>query len=152
LPRPGPRVPPGGRAGAGGARAARWYRERRDRPGLGPRSAATSTGAGGVCRSAAVRRQAAHRVGGDPGGGGVTQVSVLLRLEAMEEMRAVPLTAFRHRHLSDQPLVVIPLTVAGEAGAPLAAMAGTSRGRPHLVVVAQPRNRNHRIAFASDLG
>lgn len=82
----------------------------------------------------------------------MTRVSVLAHLEAMEGMRAVPLTAYRHRHLSDRPLVIIPLTVAGEAGAPLAAMAGTERNTPHLIVVPQPRNRDHRIAFAAELG
>ena len=79
-------------------------------------------------------------------------VSMLARLEAMESSRAVLLTAFRHRHLSDRPLVIVPLTMAGEAGAPMAAMLGTSRTRPQLLVVSQPRNRDQRFAFAAELG
>ncbi|GII95118.1 hypothetical protein Ssi02_53490 [Sinosporangium siamense] len=76
----------------------------------------------------------------------------MAHLEAMEQMRAVSLTVFRHRRLSAKPLVIVPLTMAGEAGAPLAAMAGTSRTAPKLLVVAQPRNRDQRFAFAADLG
>src|SRR5579883_2703663 len=79
-------------------------------------------------------------------------VSTLARLEAMEMSRAVPVTAFRHRHLSDRPLVIVPLTMAGEAGAPMAAMVGTSRTRSAMLVVAQPRNRDQRFAFAAQLG
>ncbi|MFF6961674.1 hypothetical protein [Streptomyces sp. NPDC008317] len=82
----------------------------------------------------------------------MSMLSALARAEAMEAMEAVPLTAFRHRRLSDRPLVIVPLTMAGEAGAPLAAIAGTSRRSPTLLVVPQPRNRDHRFAFAAGLG
>ncbi|MEV4015671.1 hypothetical protein AB0J35_34730 [Nonomuraea angiospora] len=70
----------------------------------------------------------------------------------MEAMAAVPLTAFRHRRLSNQPLVIVPLTMAGEAGAPLAAMIGSAKRSPKLLVVAQPRNRDQRFSFAAALG
>ncbi|WP_194923413.1 hypothetical protein [Catenulispora pinisilvae] len=82
----------------------------------------------------------------------MSKVSAMAHLEAMEQMRAVPLTVFRHRRLSIKPLVIVPLTMAGEAGAPLAAMAGTARTAPKLLVVDQPRNRDQRFAFAADLG
>ncbi|WP_194904217.1 hypothetical protein [Catenulispora rubra] len=82
----------------------------------------------------------------------MSKVSAMAHLEAMEQMRAVPLTVFRHRRLSIKPLVIVPLTMAGEAGAPLAAMIGTSRTAPKLLVVDQPRNRDQRFAFAADLG
>ncbi len=82
----------------------------------------------------------------------MSMVSALARLEAMEAMAAVPLTAFRHRHLSDRPLVAIPLTMAGEAGTPLAAMVGDTKRSPKLLVVGQPRNQDQKFAFAADFG
>lgn len=82
----------------------------------------------------------------------MSMVSALTRLEAMERSTAVPLTRFRHHHLSDRPLVVVPLTMAGEAGTPLAAMVGDTRRSPTLLVVGQPRDRNQRFAFAAELG
>ncbi|PWW60223.1 hypothetical protein [Actinokineospora spheciospongiae] len=82
----------------------------------------------------------------------MTTVSALARLHAARNMAAEPLTRFRHRHLSDRPLVVIPLTMAGEAGTPLAAMVGNNRRAPTLLVVGQPRNRDQRFAFAAALG
>ncbi|MFD5922233.1 hypothetical protein ACFVYP_35965 [Kitasatospora sp. NPDC058201] len=82
----------------------------------------------------------------------MSMVSALARAQAMESMTAVPVTAYRHRNLSDRPLVVIPLTMAGEVGAPLAAMVGTSKKDATLLVVEQPRNRDQRFAFAAALG
>ncbi|RBQ14487.1 hypothetical protein DP939_40160 [Spongiactinospora rosea] len=82
----------------------------------------------------------------------MSRVSALARLEAMEAMAAVPLTEFRHRFLSDHPLVIVPLVMAGEAGAPLAAMVGSAKRSPKLLVVAQPRSRTQRVAFAAELG
>ena len=55
----------------------------------------------------------------------------------------------RHVHVSDRPLVFIPLALAGEANAPLAAMVGDDAGAPRLLVVTQPRNRDQRFAFAA---
>ncbi|WP_405419124.1 hypothetical protein [Streptomyces erythrochromogenes] len=82
----------------------------------------------------------------------MSTLSALARVQAFESMRAVPLTEFRHRRLSSRPLVIIPLAMAGEAGAPLAAMVGTARRNGNLLVVAQPRNRDQRFAFAAGLG
>jgi hypothetical protein len=82
----------------------------------------------------------------------MSMLSALAHVQAMESMQAVPLTAYRHRRLSGRPLVIIPLTMAGEAGAPMAAMAGSSRRNGTLLVVAQPRNRDQRFAFAANLG
>jgi hypothetical protein len=82
----------------------------------------------------------------------MSRVSALAHLEAMEAMTAMPLTRFRHRHLSNRPLVVIPLTMAGEAGTPLAVLVGESRRSPTLLVVDQPRNRDQRFAFAAEFG
>ncbi|MCZ4508159.1 hypothetical protein O3Q52_08075 [Streptomyces sp. ActVer] len=82
----------------------------------------------------------------------MSTLSALAHVQAMETMQAMPRTEFRHRHLSGRPLVVIPLAMAGEAGAPLAAMVGSAKRNGTLLVVAQPRNRDQRFAFAADLG
>jgi hypothetical protein len=75
----------------------------------------------------------------------------LARAHAVAEGRAQRIATVRHLHIHDRPLVVIPLAMAGEANAPLAAMLGTSAADRHLLVVHQPRNRDERFAFASDL-
>ncbi|NRQ31206.1 hypothetical protein HII36_05065 [Nonomuraea sp. NN258] len=75
----------------------------------------------------------------------------LARLRALDEGRAQPIATVRHCHLSTRPMVFIPLKLSGEAAAPLAAMLGTDRAHPHLLVVTQPRNRDLRFAWAADL-
>ncbi len=77
--------------------------------------------------------------------------SALARMEALEVGRAQPLATVRHVHLAEEPLVIVPLKMAGEAAAPLAAMVGTSRTGAQLLIVPQPRNRDLRFAFAADL-
>ncbi|CAL9518714.1 hypothetical protein SUDANB6_03803 [Streptomyces sp. enrichment culture] len=78
-------------------------------------------------------------------------ITALARLEAVRAGRAQPAATVRHRHLSDRPLVFVPLTTAGEAGAPLGALVGTDRDAPHLLVVPQPRDRDLRFAFLAEL-
>lgn len=78
-------------------------------------------------------------------------LSTLARLEAVRAGRARPLATVRHRHLGGRPLVFVPLTTAGEAGAPLGALVGTDPGRPRLLVVPQPRDRDLRWTFLADL-
>lgn len=78
-------------------------------------------------------------------------IATLARLEAAGSGRAQPLTTVRHRRLSDRPLVFVPLTTAGEAGAPLGALVGTERDAPRLLVVPQPRDRELRFAFLAQL-
>ncbi|MET8778978.1 hypothetical protein ABZV58_28580 [Nocardia sp. NPDC004654] len=82
----------------------------------------------------------------------MSKVSALARLEALESMKALPITQFRHRRLSDKPLVVIPLVMAGEAGSPLAVMIGQTKRSPRLIIVGQPRNPDQRFVFAAELG
>ncbi|MCT2592152.1 hypothetical protein LHJ74_19965 [Streptomyces sp. N2-109] len=65
--------------------------------------------------------------------------------------RAERLTTVRHQQLADPPFVFIPLALAGEACAPLAAMAGTDAGHPVLLTVEQPRDRTRRFRFAEQL-
>ncbi|MFF5917710.1 hypothetical protein ACFY8C_05115 [Streptomyces flavochromogenes] len=78
-------------------------------------------------------------------------ISTLARMEAVESGRAQPLATVRHRRVSERPLVLVPLTTAGEAGAPLGALVGTDPEEPRLLVVAQPRDRDLRFAFLADL-
>ncbi|MEV7778784.1 hypothetical protein [Kitasatospora sp. NPDC088351] len=78
-------------------------------------------------------------------------LGTLARLEAVRSGRAEPLATVRHRHLSDRPMVVVPLTAAGEAGAPLAVMLGTERSAPRLHLVPQPLNRTLRFDFLAEL-
>lgn len=75
----------------------------------------------------------------------------LARAEAVAAGRATPLATVRHRHLSDRPLVLVPMTAAGEAAAPLGALVGCDRDRPRLLVVPQPRDRDLRFAFLAEL-
>ena len=81
----------------------------------------------------------------------MTLLTTLARLEAPASGRAQPLSRVRHRRLAGQPLVVIPLTLAGDPATPVAAMIGTSRADQHLLVVPQPRNRDLRLRFLTGL-
>ncbi|MET0495180.1 MAG: hypothetical protein ABW000_18825 [Actinoplanes sp.] len=81
----------------------------------------------------------------------MSTLTALARAEAVVAGRAQPIATVRHLHVHTRPLVLIPFAMAGEASAPLAAMVGTSRQAPRLLVVAQPRNRDHRFAFAAEL-
>ena len=78
-------------------------------------------------------------------------MSALARMEAATAGRAVPAATVRHRRLSERPLVFVPLTTAGEAGAPLGALVGPDREAPQLLVVPQPRDRDLRFAFLARL-
>lgn len=78
-------------------------------------------------------------------------ISTLARMEAVAGGSAQPLATVRHRRISDRPLVLVPLTTAGEAGAPLGALVGTERDAPRLLTVAQPRDRDLRFAFLGEL-
>ncbi|MDX3576228.1 hypothetical protein [Streptomyces sp. FL07-04A] len=78
-------------------------------------------------------------------------ITALARLEAVASGRAQPAATVRHRRLSERPLVFVPLTTAGEAGAPLGALVGTERDAPRLLVVPQPRDRDLRFAFLAEL-
>ncbi|MBE1486753.1 hypothetical protein [Plantactinospora soyae] len=81
----------------------------------------------------------------------MSTLTTLARAEAVVAGVAQRITTVRHLHLADRPLVFIPLSMAGEANAPLAAMVGTDPGNPRLLVVPQPRNRDQRFGFAAEL-
>ena len=81
----------------------------------------------------------------------MSTLTALARAQAFASGRAEPVATVRHLHLHDRPFVFLPLSMAGEANAPLAAMAGTEQSSPTLLVVPQPRNRDQRFAFAASL-
>ncbi|HEY5833282.1 hypothetical protein [Streptomyces sp.] len=81
----------------------------------------------------------------------MTLMDTLARAEAVATGRAVAAATVRHRHLAGKPLVLVPLTTAGEAGAPLGALVGTEREAPELLVVPQPLDREMRFGFFAGL-
>ncbi|HLH83667.1 MAG TPA: hypothetical protein VKV38_10415 [Trebonia sp.] len=81
----------------------------------------------------------------------MTLLTSLARVLAAETGRAQPIRAVRHVHLSQRPLVFIPLQLAGEACAPLAAMVGDDPGKPQMLTVYEPRDRTQRFDFAAGL-
>ncbi|WP_428961745.1 hypothetical protein [Micromonospora fluostatini] len=81
----------------------------------------------------------------------MSTLRALARAQALATGRAQPVATVRHLHLADRPLVLVPLTLAGEANAPLAALVGAAPEEARLLVVPQPRNRDQRFAFAADL-
>ena len=82
----------------------------------------------------------------------MTSLTSLARALAVRDGAAQPITTVRHTHVSQRPLVLIPLALAGEANAPLAILIGDRPNKPNLLVVPQPRNRDQRFAFAARLG
>jgi hypothetical protein len=75
----------------------------------------------------------------------------LARAHASNQEIAQRLTTVRHLHVSAEPLVFVPLSMAGEAHAPLAVMIGNRPDQPELLTVSQPRNRDQQIIFAQKL-
>ncbi|GAB3063542.1 hypothetical protein [Micromonospora schwarzwaldensis] len=81
----------------------------------------------------------------------MSTLRALARAQAVAAGRAQPVATVRHLHLSDRPLVLVPLALAGEANAPLAVLVGSAPEEARLLVVPQPRNRDQRFAFAAEL-
>src|SRR6202020_3525275 len=98
-----------------GHRVRRAGQKPRPRPGTDPR-------AGGDRSPVAARRPAARP--GARGGGLVTLLTALARIEAPAVGRALPIRTVRHSHLGRRPLVVTPLELAGDAGGPPPGRAG----------------------------
>ncbi|WP_280234522.1 hypothetical protein [Nocardia cyriacigeorgica] len=78
-------------------------------------------------------------------------LTALARIEAAQAGRAQPIADVRHHHLSDRPLVIVPLRLAGEAAAPLALLAGTAPDDVEFLIVPQPRDRVLRLQFIADV-
>lgn len=81
----------------------------------------------------------------------MSTLRALGRAIAVERRAAQPVCAVRHVHINDRPLVFIPLALAGEANAPLAAMIGDNPESPAFLFVPEPRDRDQRFAFTAEL-
>ncbi|MFG2060432.1 hypothetical protein ACGFIK_03330 [Micromonospora sp. NPDC048871] len=81
----------------------------------------------------------------------MSSLRALAAAQAVAAGVAQPVATVRHLHLSRRPLVLVPLAMAGEANAPLAAMVGAAPGEGRLLIVPQPRNRDQRFAFVAEL-
>ncbi|MBX7268758.1 hypothetical protein KIF24_23895 [Micromonospora sp. Llam7] len=81
----------------------------------------------------------------------MSTLRALAAAQAVAAGTAQPVATVRHLHLSRRPLVLVPLAMAGEANAPVAAMVGAAPGEGRLLIVPQPRNRDQRFAFAAEL-
>jgi hypothetical protein len=66
----------------------------------------------------------------------------LLAAEAFVRDVTVPATGYRHLRIDDQPLIVVPLVMAGEDSAPLAFGVGRSEDELEIIAIAEPRNRD----------
>ncbi|GAA1215062.1 hypothetical protein GCM10009665_01090 [Kitasatospora nipponensis] len=81
----------------------------------------------------------------------MTILTTLAALRAVGTGYAEPIATVRHVHLEERPFVLVPLTLAGEACAPMAALAGTDPERPVVLTVHQPRDRAARFRFVEEL-
>jgi hypothetical protein len=81
----------------------------------------------------------------------MSTLTALARVQAAYSGAAQQICTVRHLHVHDRPLVLVPLTLAGETNAPLAAMAGERHGDPHVLIVARPRMREQRFIFVQQL-
>lgn len=72
-------------------------------------------------------------------------------LVAAETRIAQPVASCRHVHLSAQPLVLCAYHLAGDEGAPVAFLYGSSPDAASLVVVGEPRNRSLRFRMLERL-
>jgi hypothetical protein len=81
----------------------------------------------------------------------MSTLTSLARAAAVASGTAQRTCTVRHLHISPRPVVFVPLALAGEANAPLAAMVGDQPQAPELLVVPEPRDRDQRFAFAADL-
>ncbi|MEV0155958.1 hypothetical protein AB0H57_19750 [Micromonospora sp. NPDC050686] len=81
----------------------------------------------------------------------MSTLRALAKAQALAAGVAQPVASVRHVHLSARPLVLVPLAMAGEAHAPLAALVGSAPGEAKLLVVPQPRNRDQRFRFVAEL-
>ena len=119
------------RARSFGPRRARRDRERRRgvRAGRGTLTPGADQEIAGMLRFAP--RLRADCLGGI--GWDMSTLTALARAVAVGAGRAQPMTTVRHAHVHERPLVFVPLTLAGEANAPLAAIVGDDPDAPRLL-------------------
>jgi hypothetical protein len=81
----------------------------------------------------------------------VSSLTAFARMLAAETGTAQPICTVRHLHVATRPIVLVPVTLAGETNAPLAALIGDDRDRPQLIMTDRPRVRAERLRFAERL-
>ncbi|WP_425827540.1 hypothetical protein [Streptomyces fractus] len=81
----------------------------------------------------------------------MSALTTVAALHATRTGQAQRLTTVRHHHIDDRPFALVPLTLAGEACAPLAALTGTDPERPTLLTVHRPQDRTERFDFCARL-
>ncbi len=81
----------------------------------------------------------------------MSTLTALARVQAAHHGAAQQICTVRHLHVHERPLVLVPLTLAGETNAPLAAMVGDRHGDPQVLVVPRPRLREQRFVFVERL-
>lgn len=79
-------------------------------------------------------------------------LTALARAHAAAAGQAQPIATVRHVHVAKRPFVLVPLALAGEPNAPLAAMVGDDPAAPRFLFVSQPYDRSQRFKFTAALG
>lgn len=77
----------------------------------------------------------------------MTLFDTYLKVRAAAEDRALPRASMCHRHLSDEPLVIVTYKLAGDPASPLGVLVGTDRDRPAFFCAPEPRNRDLRFGL-----
>jgi hypothetical protein len=77
----------------------------------------------------------------------VTLLDTYLKVRAAAEDRALPRASMCHRHLGDDPLVIVTVKLAGDPASPLGVLVGTDRDRPAFFCAPEPRNRDLRFGL-----
>lgn len=75
----------------------------------------------------------------------MSTLDVVQRLRAAFDGRARQRASMRHRHLDEEPLVIVMYRLSGESAAPLGVMYGTSPAQLELLVAPEPRSRQIRF-------
>lgn len=70
----------------------------------------------------------------------MSSIDTLLQLQAAHTGHAQPRVGYRHRHITDNPFVIVTYRLSGEVVTPFAVMYGTHPDHPTLQVAAEPRN------------
>ncbi|SFL37443.1 hypothetical protein [Geodermatophilus ruber] len=77
----------------------------------------------------------------------MTVFDAYLKVRAAAEDRALPRASMCHRHLSDEPLVIVTYKLAGDPASPVGVLVGTDREDPHFFCAPEPRNRDLRFGL-----
>jgi hypothetical protein len=77
----------------------------------------------------------------------MTVFDAYLKVRAAAEDRALPRASMCHRHISDEPLVIVTYKLAGDPASPVGVLVGTDRDNPRFFCAPEPRNRDLRFGL-----